>query len=106
LKVTKKVKRITKSSSRGTWAGNNAEEAHAFAKHLDQVFQPDPLENTPEEEEDLVQLLETHYQLEPTIKRLKRTEIQEVINSLNPKKSPGYNLITSKILKELPTIGI
>jgi hypothetical protein len=40
------------------------------------------------------------------INRLKIAEIQEVINSLNPKKSPGYDLITGKILKELPIIGI
>jgi hypothetical protein len=25
---------------------------------------------------------------------------------MHPEKSPGYDLITSKILKELPTIGI
>jgi hypothetical protein len=54
----------------------------------------------------LMQLLETPYQLEPPINRLKRAEIQEAINSLNPKKSPGYNLITGNILKELPIIGI
>jgi hypothetical protein len=53
-----------------------------------------------------MQLLETPYQLEPPINRLKRAEVQEVINSLNPKKSSGYDLITGKILKELPTIGI
>jgi hypothetical protein len=29
------------------------------------------------------------------MKLLKRTEVQEIINSLNPKKSPGYDLITS-----------
>jgi hypothetical protein len=33
-----------------------------------------------------MQLLETPYQLEPPINRLKRAEVQEVINSLNPKK--------------------
>jgi hypothetical protein len=38
--------------------------------------------------------------------RLKRAEVEGVINSLNPKKSSGYDLITSKILKELPIIGI
>jgi hypothetical protein len=37
---------------------------------------------------------------------MKRAEVQEVINSLNPKKSSGYDLITGKILKELPIIGI
>jgi hypothetical protein len=41
------------------------------------------------------------YQLQPQINHLKRTEAQEVFGSLNPKKSPGYNLITGKILKEL-----
>jgi hypothetical protein len=81
-------------------------KSHAFAKHLEQVFPPHALDNTPEEEEDLIQLLETPYQLEPPIKRLKRTDVQEIINSLNPKKSPGYYLITDKILKELLTIGI
>jgi hypothetical protein len=98
MKVTKKIKQITKSSPplrtpRGTRARNNAEKAHAFAKHLEQVFQPHTFENTPEEEEYLIQLLETPYQLEPPIKRLKRTEVQEIINSPNPKKSPGYNPI-------------
>jgi hypothetical protein len=107
-KVTKKIKQITKSSPplktpQGIWARNNAEKAQAFTKHLEQVFQPHPLENTPEEQEDVTQLLETTYQLEPPIKRLKRTEVQEIINSLNPKKSPEYDFITSKIL---PTIGI
>jgi hypothetical protein len=38
--------------------------------------------------------------------RLKRAEVQEVIHNLIPKKSLGYDLITGKILKELPTIGI
>jgi hypothetical protein len=36
------------------------------------------------------------------MKRLKRTEIEEIINSLNPKKSPRYDLITGKILKNCP----
>jgi hypothetical protein len=54
----------------------------------------------------LVQLLETPYRIKPPINRLKRAEVHEVINSLNPKKSSGYDLITGKILKELLTIGI
>jgi hypothetical protein len=41
-----------------------------------------------------------------SINCLKRAESQEVINSLNPTKSSGYDLITGKILKELPIIGI
>jgi hypothetical protein len=37
---------------------------------------------------------------------LKRAEVQEVINSINPKKSSGYDIVTGKIIKELPIIGI
>jgi hypothetical protein len=52
-----------------------------------------------------MQLLGTPYQLKPPINRLKRAEV-EVTNSLNPKKSSGYDLIAGKILKEMPIIGI
>jgi hypothetical protein len=90
----------------GTWASSNVGKALAFAKHLANVFQPHPSENQPEEEEALMQLRETPFQLEPPINRLKQAEVQEIISSLNPKKSPGYDLITGQILKELPSIGI
>jgi hypothetical protein len=36
----------------------NVEEAHAFAKHLADVFQLHPSENEPEEENALIQILE------------------------------------------------
>jgi hypothetical protein len=84
----------------------NDKNAHAFAKRLTDVFQPHPSENEPEEEEALIQLLESPYQLEPPIKRFKRAEVPEVISNLNPKKSSGYDLIIGKILEELSMIGI
>jgi hypothetical protein len=48
-----------------------------------------PSENESTEEEALIQL-----------NRLKRAEVQEVINNLNPNKLSCYNLITGNILKE------
>jgi hypothetical protein len=48
--------------------------------------------------------LKPHFQLEPPIQRLKRSEVQAIIKNLPPKKSPGYELMTGKILKELPTL--
>jgi hypothetical protein len=49
-------------TSKGTWARSNVEEAHAFAEHLADVLQPRPSGNEPEEEEALIQHLEsTHY---------------------------------------------
>jgi hypothetical protein len=63
-----------------------------------------PSESEPDQA--LTQLLETPYQLEPPINHLKRAEVQDIINTLHPNKSSGYNLITSKIIKELPITGI
>jgi hypothetical protein len=56
-------------------AGNNVEKAHAFAEHLAKVFQSLPSEDEPIEEEALIQLLETPYQLEPPINYLKKAEV-------------------------------
>jgi hypothetical protein len=53
----------------------------------------------------LTHLLETPYQLEPPMNRLKRSEAQEV-NSPKTKKSTFYDLTTGKILKEVPTVGM
>jgi hypothetical protein len=44
--------------------------------------------------------------MELPVKRFKRAEVQDVISNLNPKKSSGYDVITDKILKELPVVGI
>jgi hypothetical protein len=55
-----------------------------LAEHLANVFQTHPSENEPEEEETRIHLLETPYQLEAPISRLKRAEVQEVFKSFNP----------------------
>ena len=39
------------------------------------------------------------------IKRFSKYEIKSVINSLKPRKSPGYDLITATLLKNLPEKG-
>jgi hypothetical protein len=93
-------------TSQGTWARSDMENAHAFAKHPADVFQSHLSENEPKEEAAIIQLVEVPYQLEPPIKGFKRAEVQNVIRSLNPKKSSGYDLITGKILKELHIIGM
>jgi hypothetical protein len=71
------------------------------------MLQSNPSENGPKEEKALIQFLETPYQLEPSISQLsQKAKVQEVISSLNPEKSSGHDLITCKILKDLPIIGI
>jgi hypothetical protein len=84
----------------------NTEKAQTYADHLTSVFQPHPSENPPGEEEALTLQLEIPYQLEPPLSRFHRSEVQTVINNLKPKSSPGYDLITGKILQELPPAGI
>jgi hypothetical protein len=108
----KKAKQATNSShplrtTRGTWAQTNTEKTYTFADHLTSVFQPHPSENPPEEEKEALTFqLEIPSQLEPPLGRFHRSEVQTVINNLKPKSSPGYDLITGKILQELPPAGI
>jgi hypothetical protein len=104
------TKPITKSSplrtAQRTWAHSDFEKANTFAEHLANVVQPHPSENSHVEEEVLTRFLETHYQLDPPLNHLLHTEVHVVVKKLNPKKSPGYDLIMGKILQELPAVGI
>jgi hypothetical protein len=67
---------------------------------------PATSENLPEEEEAITHFLETPYQLEPPVPRISRTEVHAIISSLHPHKSPGYDLITGRILQALPPVAI
>jgi hypothetical protein len=96
LKQVKKTSPF--STSPETRARSNIEIASALAEHL-AFFSCNPLKiNLPTSRDP--------YQFEPPINCVKGTEVEEVISSLNPKKSSGYDLITGKILKELPILGI
>jgi hypothetical protein len=70
------------------------------------VFQPYPLRPPHAAEQHILQTLEIPYQLDPPIPRFTTANVQTAIHHLNPKKSPGYDLITGKILKELLPFGI
>jgi hypothetical protein len=91
--------------SQGTWAQSNAEETQAFGYHLAFAFQPHPSDSNSTSEATLISLLDTTFQLEPLVTCLKRSEAQSIITNLPTNKSPGYNLIISRMLKELPTRG-
>lgn len=83
------------------WARSNVEKPHTSAEHVAIDFRLHLSGN-----EAFIQLLEAPYQLEPPTNHLKRDEVQKVISSINPNKLSGYDLITDKILKKLPIIGI
>lgn len=111
MEDNKKTKQVKKNSPsikipQGTWARTSTEKAQVFATYLANIFQLHATDNNPVEKNIIIRFLESPYQLELPNKRFKSREIQEIINSLNPKKSPGYDLISDKILKQLPTIGV
>jgi hypothetical protein len=111
LESNKETKHIPSSSpplrtSQGSWAHTNITKAQVFANHLTSVFQLHPSKKTPGVDESLTSLLESPYQLDLPPQRFKYSEIQTVINNLSPKTSPGYDLITDRILQELPPNGI
>jgi hypothetical protein len=83
-KTTKKLKAVTQTSTpipttQGTWARTDADKAQAFPNHLASLFQPHPPESDSLSEDTLTSFLETPFQLEPPIQRLKRSEVQAII---------------------------
>lgn len=79
----------------GKWARSNKEKAQRFAEHLETIFQPYAEQEEGIITEGIVQEIEE-------IKRTTPTEIRNEIKNISSKKSPGYDLITGEILKELP----
>lgn len=84
-----------------SWARTDQEKAEAFASHLSEVFQPNRVENSNDESE-LDKILNQDLQLCLPIRPTSPREISRMIRVLETKKAPGYDLITPKILKELP----
>lgn len=101
-KATKSIKRpkipeppIRKDD--GTWARSDKEKAHLFAEHLEKIFQPlhrqtenENITSMSKRDEEEIQLV--------SLRELKA----EIKDNLNPRKTPGYDLITGEVLKELP----
>lgn len=87
----------------GTWAKTDKDKAYTFANHLCEVFQPHQREVSAEEEEDIHEVINAPYQMAPPIKIFKKSEVEEVIDNLENKKSPGYDIISSLVLKIYPT---
>ena len=98
-KATKYLKRpITQippiRKADGTWARNNNEKAKTFAEHLEGRFSPNP------GTDQLPELGPNDYK--ETIPLVTPKEVAEEIRmNLNPKKAPGFDMITGTILKKI-----
>lgn len=94
----------------GKWARTDTEKAETFSTHLKSVFTPHPNDCPTSHlqkvhsflSEDTVQEEVEGYE---TLKFTKEQVLRE-IKKINHKKAPGYDLITSRVLMELPYAGL
>lgn len=111
-KATRKINRPQLSNppiraSNGRWAKSNNEKATVFAKYLEEVFQPHAQNNNSDAEDNIQLYLEYPYQLEAPLEKFTAKQVfNKIQTDMNPKKSPGFDLITARILKELPKKGV
>jgi hypothetical protein len=85
--------------SGSSWARTDSEKAELFAKYLVSVFKPN---ETSEDDSEVDKILNQDLQMCLPIKPASPREIARHIKHLDLKKSPGYDLITPRVLKELP----
>lgn len=85
----------------GSWAKSPLDKANLFAQHLENTFQPLPSLTTNEN------ILISHRNDQKLIPKVSFVELKTLIsNNLKNNKAPGYDLITTKVLKELPEKGL
>lgn len=88
-----------------TWARSNNEKADLFARHLAEVFTPhnDTMDSNNKDNQNTNSTTpEQITDIPPTSPK----EIKENISFLNNKKAPGIDMITARMLKELPRKGV
>jgi hypothetical protein len=90
------------STPLGPWAKSDKEKDKLFAEHLSEVFSP----HNNDQDQEVKQDLATHIQLQEHLKAFTLKEIKDEIKMLNQKKAPGLDLITARMLKELPKEGL
>lgn len=104
-KATRKIKRPQQTyppvkDKNNKWVKSNQEKANAFADHLLDTFQPNPTNET-DEENEIEDFLTAPLQMDLPIKKCTVSEIETIIQKyINPTKAPGFDLITGKVLQE------
>jgi hypothetical protein len=87
----------------GNWTKNNEEKVGVFALHLSKVFKPWDLSSNITDQNEIENLLSSPNQLDLPINFFRLNEVKNIIKyDIDPNKSPGFDLISGKVLKELP----
>ncbi|KAH8342543.1 hypothetical protein KR084_004423, partial [Drosophila pseudotakahashii] len=88
--------------SSGSWARSDKDRACTFALHLRNVFQPNPATNS-----FALPSPPLRIETETDPIQFQTNEVAKVISEqLKPKKAPGGDLITAKMLIELPNCAV
>ena len=90
-------------NANGKWIKNNEDKAKLFAEHLENIFQPN--ENNSNKTFDM--LIQKECQVSEKIRLTSLKEVtKEIKDNFKLKKTPGYDLITGEILRNLPKIAL
>lgn len=94
-KITKGLRRpkIQITLSNTGWTRSDLEKGEVFENHLESIFKPFSKQTANED---------TTLNDSGDIELVTPNELKEEIKRLKAKKAPGYDLITSEVLKELP----
>lgn len=91
------------NNANGSLAISDKEKANLFGEHFSNIFKPhtDIHPNT-EHLEKINSFINSPLPMSLPAKHTSPSEVKFLISKLKEKKSPGYDLITNKILKNLP----
>lgn len=96
----------TLRDTNGNWVHSDEDKANIFTNHLAETFQ---LHNTillPEKIKTVEGFLDSPLQMPLPPKHFTPAEVHYTISKFPKQKSPGYELITAEILKQLPKKAI
>jgi len=91
----------------GTWAQSDDEKGIAFADHLCSTFKPNQLDSASSFTNSLPPQLPAENELQDIhFPRITIKETTNLLKLLKPKKAPGIDSITNKMLIELPNVAV
>lgn len=90
----------------GSWARSDKEKADEFASHLHSTFQPHPDIEDPNHSSRVLDFLQSPLPLSPPPRAITPADVRYIISRLPSRKSPGFDLITSEILRHFPKRAI